>query len=138
MYLFVIPPAAGMSLAADKEELASLGQKLVVYNGQALLLELGGGPEGFKDVCFQNDRQRNRPYYAKFTPDGQRGQRRLPQSNSKTAQEAACKLAIFKLGKQELPEVEFHCKRRPSEVSDCGTLSLIAHISSPALCVCRW
>eukprot|EP00966_Prymnesium_polylepis_P323726 7379878-Prymnesium_polylepis.1 len=84
VYLFVIPPAAGRAVGRQGGARVALGQKLVVYQGQALLLPLGGGPDGFKDVCFQNDRARKEPYYAKFTPYGQRGQRRLPKSNAKS------------------------------------------------------
>ena len=70
---------------------------------------------GFLDICHQNDRKRTKPFYAKFTPDGEKKQVRLPQSNSATAEEAACKLAIYNQTKQEIHMIEYHKKRRSSD-----------------------
>ena len=100
--------------------------KAVIYHGQPLLLQLSAeNAYGFLDICHQNDRKRTKPFYAKFTPDGQKKQVRLPQSNSATAEEAACKLAIYNQTKQEIHTIEYHKKRRSSEV--CCLLNRAPH-----------
>ena len=101
--------------------------KAVIYHGQPLLLQLSAeNAYGFLDICHQNDRKRTKPFYAKFTPDGEKKQVRLPQSNSATAEEAACKLAIYNQTKQEIHMIEYHKKRRSSEVCllNCAPHSL--------------
>ena len=45
---------------------------------------------GFYNVVYQKGRK-NKPYHAKFKPEGERKQRHLPDSGSATAWEAACK-----------------------------------------------
>ena len=112
--------------------------KAVIYHGQPLLLQLSAeNAYGFLDICHQNDRKRTKPFYAKFTPDGEKKQVRLPQSNSATAEEAACKLAIYNQTKQEIHMIEYHKKRRSSEVCcllNCAPHSLPLTIALILLC----
>ena len=78
-------------------------------------LELSSSGTGYKHVCMQKDRNRVKPFYAKFTPVGGGKQRTLADSNSATAQEAACKLAYFRIY-GVLSDVKPRKKRRTKQV----------------------
>ena len=109
--------------------------KAVIYNGQPLLLQISAeNAYGFLDICTRTtgSGKRTKPFFAKFTPDGQKKQVRLPQSNLATAEEAACKLAIYNQTKQEIHMIEYHKKRRSSEVCcllNSSTVRLTPYLS---------
>ena len=97
-----------------------------MWNGRAVLVTLSDESEtGFLNVLKQPG-GRKKPFYVKFTPDGEKRQRMLHGSGSATAWEAACKYGYYLATKTELPETEPRKPRRPSEVSSvCTLLSLL-------------
>ena len=93
-----------------------LSQQAVVWGGRAVLLTLSdASATGYLNVLKQPGNRR-KPYYAKFKPDGETGQRTLPGSSSATAWEAAAKLAYYSALKDELPDKEVRGRRRTAQV----------------------
>ena len=68
-------------------------ETVVRWGGRVLVLQRADNETGFLNVNKQKDRKRKKPYYAKYKPHGEAGQRTLPDSYSETAWEAAAKLA---------------------------------------------
>ena len=90
----------------------------VVYRGKPVLLKRADNETGYLNVLKQTDGKRRKPYYAKFDRGDGSKQKFLNGSSSETAEEAAMKLAYFLAGHDgELPPVDHHLGRRPSEVS---------------------
>jgi hypothetical protein len=85
--------------------MTDLGSQAFIYRDKAVLVKFSSNETGFSDVCKQKDRDRRKPYYAKFVPEGETQQRFLPGSSSATAWEAACKLAYYEATKEQLPAV---------------------------------
>ena len=92
-------------------------ETVVRWGGRVLVLQRADNETGFLNVNKQKDRKRKKPYYAKYKPHGEAGQRTLPDSYSETAWEAAAKLAYHLEVQQQLPAKAVRAPRRSSEVS---------------------
>ena len=89
----------------------------VRWGGRVLVLQRADNETGFLNVNKQKDRNRKKPYYAKYKPHGEASQRTLTDSYSATAWEAAAKLAYHLEVQQQLPAKAVRASRRSSEVS---------------------
>ena len=92
-------------------------ETVVRWGGRVLVLQRADNETGFLNVNKQKDRNRKKPYYAKYKPHGEASQRTLTDSYSATAWEAAAKLAYHLEVQQQLPAKEVRAPRRSSEVS---------------------
>ena len=92
-------------------------ETVVRWGGRVLVLQRADNETGFLNVNKQKDRNRKKPYYAKYKPHGEASQRTLTDSYSATAWEAAAKLAYNLEVQQKLPAKEVRAPRRSSEVS---------------------
>ena len=94
--------------------MTDLGSQACIYLDKAVLVKFSSNETGFYDVYKQKDRDRRKPYYAKFVPEGETKQRFLPGSSSEAAWEAVCKLAYYEATKGQLPLVIPNGKKRRS------------------------
>ena len=94
------------------------GLRAVVWKGKPVVLKLSDDSEsGFLNVCKGRTNSKGTTYYAKFTPEGEKGQRTLPGSTFKNPQDSAAELAYFLAGHRgSLGLKEVRNPRRDSEV----------------------
>ena len=75
------------------------GLRAVIWKDKPVVLKLSDDCEsGFLNVCKGRTNSKGTTWYAKFTPEGETGQRTLPGSCFKDPQSSASELAYFLAG----------------------------------------